>query len=79
MWIDFMEQALKDVPEEPLEQPIDMITVRIDRETGLLARPGSTDTVAETFRRQSAPTQYRSTYTTDNQQGESPEPLIDLF
>ena len=81
MWIDFMQEVLKDVPEELLEQPIDMVTVRIDRETGLLARPDSTDSdsVSETFRSEYAPTQYSSTYSAENQQGENAEPLIDLF
>jgi penicillin-binding protein 1A len=79
MWIDFMQHVLKDVPEEPLEQPIDMVTVMIDRETGLLARPDSTDTVSETFRSEYAPTQYSSTYSAENQQGEKSQPIIDLF
>jgi len=57
MWIDFMREALKDVPEEELKQAIDMVTVQIDPETGLLARPETINAVYETFREQYVPTE----------------------
>jgi penicillin-binding protein 1A len=50
MWMDFMKVALDGMPEEPLKKPIDMVTVKIDPKTGLLARPHTQDTIAETFR-----------------------------
>jgi penicillin-binding protein 1A len=50
MWIDFMREALKDVPETPLEKPKQLVSVRIDPETGLLARAGDPDAIYETFR-----------------------------
>ncbi|MDC9724870.1 MAG: penicillin-binding protein 1A [Gammaproteobacteria bacterium] len=56
MWIDFMKVALDDVPEEPLQQPVDMITVQIDPETGLLAGPDTQKVISETFREQYVPT-----------------------
>jgi len=57
MWIDFMKVALSDLPEEPLQQPVDMITVQIDPDTGLLAGPDTVKAVAETFREQYVPTE----------------------
>lgn len=78
MWIDFMEVALKGLPESPLEQPVDMVTVRIDPETGLLARPGDSDAIYETFREDYAPTEMApagSSYAGDD----GSAPVIELF
>lgn len=55
MWIDFMEVALDGMPEESMSQPVDMVTVRIDPETGLLARPEAEDAIYEIFREGTAP------------------------
>lgn len=55
MWIDFMEVALDGMPEASMSQPVGMVTVRIDPETGLLARPEAEDAVYEIFREGSAP------------------------
>jgi len=79
MWIDFMQQVLKDVPEQPLEQPSGMVTVKIDPGTGLLARPGIAKPLFETFRSEYVPTQYSSAYSAANQAGGESESLIDLF
>lgn len=57
MWIDFMRVALHDTPEEPLKEPVDMITVKIDPNTGLLADPYATDAIDETFRTENVPTE----------------------
>lgn len=78
MWIDFMEVALQGLPEAPLEQPVDMVTVRIDPDTGLLARPDATDAIYETFREGHEPTKMApssGTYAGDN----GGSPVIDLF
>jgi len=50
MWKAFMASALKGVPEQPLNQPPGLMTVRIDPRTGLLASSNATDAVFETFR-----------------------------
>ena len=74
-----MQAALKDVPEQLLEQPQDMVTVKIDPETGLLAGNG-TDGVYETFRSDYLPLEYSKTFSTTNQEGSTTvEPIIDLF
>ncbi len=50
MWIDYMREALHDVPETPLIEPPGLITVRIDPKTGLLANTRQKDAIFETFR-----------------------------
>jgi len=57
MWIDFMKVALNDVEEEPLQQTVDMVTVKIDPKTGLLARSSAHNAIYETFRKQYVPTE----------------------
>lgn len=57
MWIDFMKVALSDLPDEPLQQPVDMITVKIDPDTGLLAGSDTQKPISETFRAQYVPTE----------------------
>jgi len=55
IWIDFMRDALKGIPESPLEQPPGLVTVRIDPATGLRAGPGSSDAIFEIFRSENTP------------------------
>ncbi|MDH5592661.1 MAG: peptidase, partial [Gammaproteobacteria bacterium] len=80
MWIDFMKVALKDVPEAPLEQPVDMVTVQIDPETGLLAHPENENSIYESFRKQYVPTQFSPTTkeSSTNNRSDSSQ-IIDLF
>ena len=55
IWIDFMKQALTDKQEQPLEPPPGIVRVRIDPKNGLLAKPGSKDSIVETFREEQVP------------------------
>ncbi|OOZ42294.1 peptidase [Solemya pervernicosa gill symbiont] len=55
MWIDFMREALDGVPEQPLEQPSGLVTVRIDPKTGMLATSGQPGAMFETFRSEYVP------------------------
>ncbi|MEH6625593.1 MAG: penicillin-binding protein 1A [Motiliproteus sp.] len=55
IWIDFMKEALKDVPETPLVPPEGIVSVRIDPKTGLLAYPGQKDAIFEVFQEELAP------------------------
>ena len=55
MWMDFMKVALDGMPEEPLEKPINMMTVKIDPKTGLLARDNTEGALYETFRNTHVP------------------------
>lgn len=56
IWMKFMGTALDGVPETRPEQPRGLVTVKIDPETGLLARPGQTNAIFEIFRKDAIPT-----------------------
>lgn len=77
MWVDYMREALKGVPEKPLERPEGLVSVRIDPETGLLAGPRSKEAIFETFRNEYVPTKKTTPgYKTLNGDQDTPdEPL----
>lgn len=50
MWMYFMSDALKGVPEAPLARPPGIVTARISAGTGLLALAGTPDAMFELFR-----------------------------
>ncbi len=60
MWIDFMKIALKNLPEKPRPQPSNVITVKIDPVSGLLAKDGQVNAIEEYFRQQDVPTEESS-------------------
>ncbi|MBN8480296.1 MAG: penicillin-binding protein 1A [Xanthomonadales bacterium] len=49
-WIDFMREALRDIPEQPFDMPPGISTARVDRASGLLAPAGDPDSIVEYFR-----------------------------
>ncbi len=55
MWIEFMGEALEGVPEELLERPEGLVTMRIDPDTGGPAPAGDEGAIFETFRAEYAP------------------------
>jgi len=72
MWIDFMRAALKNQSETTMPQPSDIVTVRIDKKTGLLAQADDPDSMFEIFRKQYVPTQSTPrTYSNLNQDNQS--------
>ena len=73
MWIDFMKVALKTLPEKQLPQPENVVAVRIDPDSGLLARPNQANAVTEYFREQDIPTADESTTTNPSSTGGVPE------
>ncbi|HET8808407.1 MAG TPA: penicillin-binding protein 1A [Methylophaga sp.] len=78
MWIDFMRDALRNVPEEEFIPPSDMVTVRINPETGLLARTDNEEAIYETFRADEVPAASRSQSYGGSSSGED-DSLIELF
>ena len=50
MWMYFMSEALKGVPESPLARPAGIVTARISADTGLLALAGTPNAMFELFR-----------------------------
>ncbi len=57
IWIDFMKEVLKDKPVEDFHATSNIITVAIDRHTGLRATPDCTDVIIESFIAGSEPRQ----------------------
>lgn len=55
MWIDFMRVALQGVPEEIMPRPDNLVTVKINPQTGELAGPNDADAIFEIFRAEQAP------------------------
>ena len=56
VWIEFMRAALDGKPENTLEQPDGIVTLRIDPTTGLLVNQDSNQGIEETFREEYMPT-----------------------
>ena len=61
MWIEFMRTALQGVPETMMERPENLVTVKINPETGELAHVNDTGAVFEMFRAERAPQAKAST------------------
>jgi penicillin-binding protein 1A len=49
IWMEFMAEALKNLPEKYPQQPRGVVSVLIDPETGERARPGQPDAIFELF------------------------------
>lgn len=58
IWLKFMQGALEGTPVKGFTVPDDVVFVRIDKETGLLATAKSKETVFECFKEGTAPTEY---------------------
>jgi len=61
VWIDFMGKALQKVEDKPWPIPSNVVSVRIDPVTGLLAPPDMEDFIWDYFENGTQPTQYAST------------------
>ncbi len=55
IWIDFMKVALEGAPESSMPQPDGLVTVRINRDTGLRAGPNEQGAIFEIFREEDLP------------------------
>ena len=55
MWISYMREALRGLPEAAQETPPGLVTVRIDPETGLLVGADFPDAQFEVFREENVP------------------------
>jgi len=58
IWLYFMSEALKDKPVQDFVAPQSVVFARIDKDTGLLASPYSKETVFQSFRKGTEPTEY---------------------
>ncbi len=55
IWMQYMDAALEGVAQTSLPQPAGIVTVRINAETGKLARPGDPEAIFEYFREENLP------------------------
>ncbi len=55
IWIDFMKVVLEGRPETVMAQPNGIVTVRINRDTGLRAQPDEVGAIFEVFREEELP------------------------
>lgn len=60
MWIDFMRQVLAGKPEHSMSEPPNIITAKINPQTGLLAYPGESGAIFEIFEKGVVPAQSSS-------------------
>lgn len=68
-----MRVALQKLPEQQPIQPENVVAVRIDPNSGALARPNQDNAVIEYFREQDIPTADESTNTPTSSHGIAPE------
>ena len=55
IWIDFMRNALADMPENTMQRPDGIVDLLIDKTTGAISTPGAPNSVFEYFRTENAP------------------------
>ncbi len=60
IWIDFMREALKDKPQQFMQQPDNLVKVRIDKSTGLRASLDNDNAIFEYFLLENAPPELSS-------------------
>jgi len=78
IWIDFMKPVLGDSAPAMMAQPDGLVTVRINRETGLRALPDDSNAIFEIFREEDLPP-YSAGTSPDNSQQPGTEPFDPLF
>ncbi len=67
VWVEFMREALSEVPEAPLIQPDGVVSVRINPATGSLATPGDSEAIFEYFFEENSPNARRVTQARDSE------------
>ncbi len=55
IWIDFMEKVLSEKGETLFYRPPEIISAKVDAQSGMLAHPSDTNAISETFRRDYLP------------------------
>ncbi|MCF7966489.1 MAG: penicillin-binding protein 1A [Methylobacter tundripaludum] len=79
MWIEFMQTALKDTPDTPLEAPEGIVKAFINPETGLLTEAANKDGIWEYFQADRVPTSFTSGDSTTDSSQSTEQPAEDLF
>lgn len=70
LWVDFMKIALFGTTEHDLSQPENVVAVRIDPVTGLLAKYNQANAIIEYFREQDVPGVEGSSFNASKEQAE---------
>ncbi|MEC7875474.1 MAG: penicillin-binding protein 1A [Pseudomonadota bacterium] len=55
MWIDYMREAVKGMPQSVMQRPKGLVTVRVDSKTGEVTNAENPDAMFEVFRLENAP------------------------
>jgi penicillin-binding protein 1A len=55
IWIEYMREALRDIPQRQRPVPPGIVSVRIDPDTGLLAKSGQANAIFEYFLKETVP------------------------
>ncbi|MBI5198340.1 MAG: PBP1A family penicillin-binding protein [Nitrospirae bacterium] len=58
IWINYMQEAFKKVPEQPFSIPEEIVFLKVDPNDGLLASPTALDFTVEVFRQGTEPTSF---------------------
>lgn len=76
IWIEFMETALKEVPDTLPPQPSGVVTVRINPDTGELTLPDDPNGIKEVFLEENVPTELPESLETGDSGSVKP---VDIF
>jgi penicillin-binding protein 1A len=76
IWIQFMREALKGVPEQPRSMPDGLVTLRVSAETGTLVSAENPDGVPEIFMANHLPTEDAGTTPQGTESQPSSEPIF---
>ena len=76
IWIEFMREALDDVPNSPLVQPKGIVRVRIDPETGKHVRGNVNRGIWEYFREENSPVAKNRSNRSDSNDDLRPEDIF---
>jgi penicillin-binding protein 1A len=79
MWIEFMQVALKDTSETPLEMPDGIVKAFINPETGLLTATANKGGIWEFFQEERVPTSFSSGDVTSDSDQPDEKPTENLF
>jgi len=55
IWLNFMQQSLQGYPNNSMEEPVDIVSVKIDPVSGLLAYSGQGNAISELFMKGTEP------------------------
>ncbi|PLW84236.1 peptidase [Kineobactrum sediminis] len=79
IWINYMRGALQGSPDQARPLPPGIVHVRIDPDTGLLARPGQENAIFEYFREENVPGQGSDSEQPGSGSGNTDELIKDIF